>query len=236
MIQFYAPDIETLPVLPPEESAHCCRVLRMRVGSEIRVTDGNGHLYDCIIASADPKGCLLTIVKKIDAPKHWHFNVTIGVAPTKNIDRMEWLVEKCVEIGVDRIILLHCERSERKHVKVDRLRRIAISAMNQSLKSFLPEITDFLPFKDALNLKEGMGYLAYCNEKYDRKDFCKNYPGSADVTIFVGPEGDFSPGEADMAVSAGFLPVTFGESRLRTETAALYALQASHIINELKNN
>lgn len=235
MIQFYAPEIETLPVLPPEESVHCCRVLRMKEGDVIRVTDGKGNLFECELADANPKGCLLKVIRKESVPKYWDFDLTIAVAPTKNIDRIEWFVEKSVEIGVDRIILLQCEHSERKHIRIDRIRKIAVSAMNQSLKVRLPEVTELIRFDAALTMKKGEGYLAYCNEKYERKEFCQNYKGNHDVTIFVGPEGDFSPEEADKAVSAGFIPVTFGKCRLRTETAALFGVQAAHIISELNS-
>lgn len=205
----------------------------MKRGDEIRVTDGRGGLYECRIEEANPKGCLLRIGERMEVGKHWRFNLTVAVAPTKNIDRIEWFVEKSVEIGVDRLIFFQCERSERKNVRIDRLRKIAVSAMNQSLKSYLPVVTGLVPFGDAISMKEGTGYLGYCNSRYPRHEFVKNYKGDSDVTIYVGPEGDFTEREADMAVDAGCLPVTFGESRLRTETAALYAVQAAHIISEL---
>lgn len=233
MIQFYAPEIASLPVLPPEESAHCCRVLRMKQGDAIRVTDGRGGLYDCLIADPNPKGCLLSIVSQEETRKHWPFRITVAVAPTKNIDRMEWFVEKSVEVGVDRLLFLQCERSERKNIRLDRLQKIAVSAMNQSLKTYLPELVGPVPFPQALDMKDGQGFFGYCNPKYPREEFVKNYHGDSDVTIYVGPEGDFTEREADLAVTAGCMPVTFGESRLRTETAALYAVQAVHIITEL---
>lgn len=230
MIQFYSPDIETTGMLPADESAHCCRVLRMKEGDSLRVVDGKGGLYECRLVSADPKGAMVDIVSVVRDAPHWGVKITLAVAPTKNIDRMEWLLEKAVEIGVDSIVLLKCDRSERKVVKTERLRKIMISAMNQSLKTTLPTLTDMVPLKEFVGGRlDGSLYMGYCDSETERKNFVCEYNGG-DVTFLIGPEGDFTPAEVRMALEKGFMPVTFGESRLRTETAALFAVEAVHIL------
>lgn len=234
MIQFYAPDIESSLVLPESESAHCCRVLRLKVGDNIFVTDGKGHRFDCIILDAHPKHTVLEIVNKIDISPWWGFKLEICVAPSKNMDRMEWLVQKCVEIGVDRIVLMKCQRSERKFLKSERLSKIAISAMNQSLKTNLVEILES-DFKTIISDDfQGFKCFGYCDDSYPLRSFAKEYRGG-DVRILIGPEGDFSPEEVSLAVDRGYLPVTFGGSRLRLETAALYATVAAHLIGDRQN-
>ncbi|MDE5869984.1 MAG: RNA methyltransferase, partial [Muribaculaceae bacterium] len=166
--------------------------------------------------------------------KSWKERIILAVAPTKNIDRIEWMLEKVVEIGVDEIVLLNCEHSERKKINEERLQKIIVSAMKQSLKATLPVFCGLLSFKDFISQKgEGLRYMGYCDEKTERKEFAKEYPGNKDVTILIGPEGDFSPKEVSEALEAGFIPVTFGESRLRTETAALFAVSAIHVIDSM---
>lgn len=234
MIRFFAPDIETTYALPEIESGHCVRVLRMREGSVIYVVDGKGHQFECVIIEASPKCTKVNIVGCSEEPKSWKPRIVLAVAPTKNMDRMEWLVEKAVEIGVDKIVLLQCEHSERKVVKIDRLEKIAVSAMKQSLKSVLPEIEEMTPFKNfLLNLEEGQKFMGYCDATIDRKELVKEYKAPEDVTMLIGPEGDFSPAEVQAAVNAGFIPTTFGNTRLRTETAAIYALTAVHVVCNL---
>ncbi len=151
MIQFYAPDIEATGVLPETESGHCCRVLRMKEGDKICVTDGKGHRFECLILEAHPKHTAVEILTMEEIKPWWGFELELCVAPSKNADRMEWLVEKAVEIGVDRIILMRCKRSERKTLRTDRLEKIAISAMNQSLKTNRTEITGPTEFNDIIN-------------------------------------------------------------------------------------
>ena len=235
MIQFYAPDILQTLTLPESESAHCCRVLRMQAGDEAIVTDGKGHRYRCVILEAHPKHTSVEIVDTEEAQKHWPCRITLAVAPTKHSDRMEWLLEKAVEIGVDKVALLRCQRSERKAIKVERLEKVMVSAMKQSLKGVMPEIEEVTSFKYFVEtVAEGsQKFFGYCSKDYPRKDFSKEYRAGADVVIMIGPEGDFTPEEVDMAVAAGFVPVTFGESRLRTETAALYGVTAVHVLCQL---
>ncbi len=234
MIQFYAPDLERTLTLPADESAHCIRVLRKKEGDVITVTDGVGNRYECEITAASPKGVSVAIISRQFIAPHWGVKITLAVAPTKNMDRMEWLVEKAVEIGVDRIVLLLCEHSERKVVKPERLIKIAVSAMKQSLKTQLPEVTELTRFDDFVaSAPNGVRMMGYCDRNLPRRELVSEYSAGADAVIMVGPEGDFSPSEVAKAMEAGFVPVTMGESRLRTETAALFGVEAIHIINQL---
>ena len=236
MIEFYAPDIESTGLLPESDSAHCCRVLRMKEGDEVAVVDGKGHRFRCRIVEAHPKHTALDIVEKMDAPNHWGASITLAVAPTKLADRMEWMLEKAVEIGIDRVVLLKCRHSERKVMKKDRLEKVMISAMKQSLKGVLPIIEEMTDFKDFVKTCNGNGsqlFFGYCDAAYPRREFVKECKPDKPVVIMIGPEGDFSPEEVELAVANGFIPVTFGNSRLRTETAALYGVTAVHIINQM---
>lgn len=235
MIQFYAPEIESTGLLPESDSAHCCRVLRMKEGDEVVVVDGKGKRFHCVIIEAHPKRTALEIISIEEVPSHWGVNITIAVAPTKNADRMEWMLEKAVEIGVDRVVLLRCKRSERKGMKLERLEKVMISAMKQSLKGVLPELTELSDFKTFVSEVKGdcQKFFGYCSPDYPRKEFVRECRAREDVVIMIGPEGDFDPEEVEFAVANGFVPVTFGESRLRTETAALYGVTATHIINQI---
>lgn len=229
MIQFYAPDIAETGLLPEQESMHCCRVLRMKSGDTIQVTDGKGKRMQCEILESHPRHTSVEILHTDEVSPWWGFRLEVCVAPSKNIDRIEWFIEKAVEIGIDRIVLMKTSRSERKTVKVERLNKIAISAMNQSLKTTLPKITEITDFKtvigDGFN---GSRYMGYCDDSIPLLRFTDDYNGG-DVRIMIGPEGDFSPEEVEAAMKAGYRPVTFGGSRLRLETAALYCTVAAHV-------
>ncbi len=235
MIQFYSPDIEATGALPETESGHCCRVLRMKEGDNIFVTDGKGHRFECVILDAHPKHTALEILTMEEISPWWGFQLELCVAPSKNADRMEWLVEKAVEIGVDRITLMKCTRSERKTLRTDRLEKIAVSAMNQSLKTNKTVIEGLIDFKEIVSDGfEGFKCLGYCDDAYPLRSFAEEYKGG-NVRIWIGPEGDFTPEEVAMAVENGYVPVTFGGSRLRLETAALYAAVATHVIGDPKD-
>lgn len=232
---FYSPEIATNPVLPESDSQHCIRVLRYSERDIIDIVDGKGILYRCRIVDAHPKRTMVEIMEKKVVALPWSQHITIAVAPTKHIDRMEWLVEKLVEIGVNRIIPLKCRFSERKEIKEERLQKIAVSAMKQSLKAVLPEITPMLPFHKAVSLINApQRYIAYCSDEYPRRLLAAEYMPHRDVAILIGPEGDFSPEEIVTAVESGYHPVTLGDTRLRTETAALYSCATFHIADELK--
>ncbi len=234
MIQFYSPEIVTTGILPETESGHCCRVLRMKEGDKIYVTDGQGHRYECVILDAHPKHTALEILTMEEISPWWGFQLELCVAPSKNADRMEWLVEKAIEIGVDRITLMKCTRSERKTIRIERLEKIAISAMNQSLKASKTIIEGPVAYKDIVKERfDGFKCLGFCNEAYPLRSFSEAYTGG-NVRILIGPEGDFTLEEVAMAVEQGYVPVTFGGSRLRLETAALYAAVAAHVIGDPK--
>lgn len=234
MIEFYCPDIESELRLSPEESNHCVRVLRHNVGDSLTVVDGRGHRFSCTLADTDRKGAAVTIDSVESVGRSWPCELTVAVAPTKNMERIDWLVEKLVEIGVDRIVPLCCDQSERRVVKNDRLERIAVSAMKQSLKASLPEIEQMTPFSRFIESVRDSGadlFIAHCDNESERHALARSIrPGHATV-IAIGPEGDFSKAEIEAAFAAGFIPVTLGDERLRTETAALYAATAFHVVN-----
>lgn len=235
MIRFYAPDISVDTTLPESESAHCVRVLRKREGDIVEVVDGKGGLFRCTIVAAHPKGVLLSVDEALSLPKVWAPRITVAVAPTKHADRMEWLVEKLVEIGIDRFVPLRCERSERKKLKVERIEKIAVSAMKQSLKAVLPQIDATTPlpyFLKEMAVVSGGKFIGYCDDNMPRTLLAKAYSQGSDAVILIGPEGDFTPSEVDASLAAGFTAVTMGNNRFRTETAALVAVDTIHIINQ----
>lgn len=235
MIQYFSPDIEECGVLPEPESGHCIRVLRKKSGDEIMVTDGKGFRYKCVITSPHPKHTEVRIIEKEEIASGRDFKLTIAVAPTKNIDRIEWFVEKAVEIGIDEIVLFRCDHSERKNINIDRLEKIAVSAMKQSLKTKLPAIRGLITLSDFIAEKRGgLKFVGYCDEATPRLNLAKQITPATDVTVLIGPEGDFTPAEINNVICRGYEAVTFGDTRLRTETAALYALQCVHIVNQLK--
>jgi len=235
MLLFYAPDIAVRPQLPEQEAQHCLKVLRMQAGDIIHITDGKGFFYKAAIVEAHPKHCSLDILETIPQQPEWKCQIAIAIAPTKNIERTEWFAEKATEIGIDRIIFLNCRFSERKEIKLERINKILISAMKQSLKARLPELQTMTEFKDFIAQPfEGQKFIAHC---YPTEKFLlsKIYHPNENALILIGPEGDFSEEEITSAIDQGFIPVSLGESRLRTETAALTACQIIHIVNQMTN-
>lgn len=234
MIQFYAPDIKETLQLPESDSGHCVRVLRMKVGDQISIVDGKGWTYQCAIAVAHPKHTSVEILDACHTNKVWQPRITVAIAPPKNVERMEWFVEKATEIGIDRIVPVRTARSERKELRHDRIEKIMISAMKQSLKTILPRLDEMTPLHQFLDEKhDGISIMGYCDKNFPRLDIVDVYKPGQNVNILIGPEGDFTPQEVAQAVEAGFVPATFGLSRLRTETAALFALNTIHIMNRL---
>ena len=232
MALFYVPDIAERWELSEEEAAHAIRVLRMSVGDKLAVTDGKGALYNAVISSIAGKHCYIEPCEPVEVPKGWNGNIHVAVAPTKNMDRIEWFAEKATEIGVDAVTFLNCRFSERKVVKNDRVERIVVSAMKQSLKYRKPLLEEMVSFKDFVKAdRPGAKFIAHCHE--DEKVLLKDVlvPGE-DATVLIGPEGDFSPEEVKMAMEAGYKPVSLGNSRLRTETAALVACHTFILKNE----
>ena len=235
MYLFYCPDIEKQQTLSEEESAHCVRVLRYSVGDEILITDGKGTTYTARITNPHPKHCDFEILSREKQEPHHHFHLHIAIAPTKNIERMEWAIEKCVEIGVDEITPLLCRFSERKQLRTDRLEKIILSAAKQSLTPYLPVLHELTPYDDFIqNQKskiENQKFIAHCykDEKRLLKDEIER---GRDVLVLIGPEGDFSEKEVADALALGFIPVSLGNSRLRTETAAVVACHTAVLLNE----
>ena len=234
MIQFYAPDIATDPVLPEGESLHCVKVLRMQPGAPVEVIDGKGRAYSCTLMSAHHKHAILRVDSCVERPLPWNYRLSIAVAPTKHLDRMEWLVEKLTEVGINEFIPALCDRSERRELKTERLEKIAVSAMKQSLKAVMPEIRPLTPLKTIIGeCTSAARYICYCDPEIDRRILAREIQPAADTTILIGPEGDFSPAEVQLALDRGFVPVTLGDNRLRTETAALFAASTVHVINQM---
>lgn len=236
---FYCPDIASTHTLPEEESRHCVKVLRLVEGDEIDIVDGEGTWHHARITMAHQKRCAVELVQSEARTPHWPHKLVVGIAPTKNIDRIEWMAEKCTEMGIDRIIPLQCHNSERKEVKTERLRKILVSAMKQSLKATLPQLDEMTPIMKVINMPfDGKRFICYCDmslPRDQRKTFAREYQPTEDALILIGPEGDFSPEEVSAALEAGFIPVTLGESRLRTETAAVQAVASCHTILQLSN-
>lgn len=238
MIRFYAPDIDTTPTLPESESGHAVRVLRKQAGDAIEAVDGRGVLYSCTLLDAHPRHAMVRIDSRTPLPKVWKPSITVAVAPTKHSDRMEWLVEKLVEIGIDRFVPLLCAHSERKVIKTERLEKIAVSAMKQSLKAVLPTIDPTTPIADFLHEVSVTGaqkFVGYCDADTPRQLLARACRADCDTIILIGPEGDFSAAEIDACRDAGFIPVTMGDNRLRTETAALVGVDTIHIVNQLNS-
>lgn len=233
MYLFYTPDIDIHPELPEEEAAHCLRVLRLSQGDKITLTDGKGYFYEAQISVASAKRCSVSILNKAFQPFYWRGHLHLAMAPTKNMDRTEWFAEKATEIGIDEISFLNCRFSERKVLKVERIEKIVVSAVKQSLKARKPQINEMTSFDKFVRQDfPGDKFIAHCyaGEKPLLKDVLSN---EKDTLVLVGPEGDFSPEEVELALSCGFRPVSLGMSRLRTETAALVA---AHLMNLYHQN
>jgi len=214
--------------LPQDEAGHCLRVLRMKEGDRLRITDGHGSFYDAVISAVQGKRCMVHIESEERQKPLWSGHLHIAMAPTKLMDRNEWFVEKAVEIGVDEITFLKTEHSERDVIKMERIEKIAVSAMKQSQKASLPVLNGMTSFRSFMERGfECDRFIAHCEpgSKVLLQDAV--IPGH-DTVVLIGPEGDFSPAEIDIALKAGFKPISLGPSRLRTETAALVSV---HIMN-----
>ena len=234
MLLFFAPEIASNFQLPESESQHCIRVLRKQIGDEIDITDGKGHFFKAQITEAHPKHCKVEITKQIESFPFWKSRIEIALAPTKNMDRTEWFAEKATEIGIDKIHFLKTRYSERKEIKTDRIQKILVSAMKQSLKANLPELTGIVDFKKFITGNfEGQKFIAHCVSG-EKTLLSQAYQKGENALILIGPEGDFSDDEIALALENGFQAISLGESRLRTETAALTACQTIHIVNQFK--
>lgn len=230
---FYQPAIpEGIFYLDADESRHCVKVLRRKAGDVIHLTDGRGYFYDGVIVKADASQCFFEVRSKTPAPEREHF-VHIAISPTKNADRIEWFVEKATEIGVDKISLMDCKNTERSFIKIDRLNKVAISAMKQSIKARLPHIEDhLLQFTEVVeHCQEKERYIAFVDSAnpLHLKDTVKR---GTSCCVLIGPEGDFSSEELKAAIECDFRKVSLGPSRLRTETAGVVACHVVNLVNE----
>ena len=244
---FYTPDILTIPslantvgeglhyTLNEEESKHSIRVLRLTIGTKLILIDGRGGWYEAEITDDNPKRCSVTITKIVTEFGKRNFHLHIAIAPTKNMDRLEWFAEKAIEIGIDEISIITCKNSERSVVKTERLNKVSVSAIKQSLKAYLPKINELVDYKKFITSTtdfSGQKFIAHCYQGETKPHLKSLYQPGNDVLILIGPEGDFSVDEVKLALSNGFKEISLGNSRLRTETAALYASTTINILNE----
>jgi 16S rRNA (uracil1498-N3)-methyltransferase len=229
---FYSPAAILGPnLLDVQESWHCTRVLRLSEGGIIHLTDGKGNLFECVILDADPKKCIVNAVsvkaKYLKRTNYLH----IAIAPTKSLDRFEWFLEKATEIGIDEITPMFCAHSERIRIKTERLQKILISAMKQSLKAYLPKLNEPTDIRKIFSQNvPGLKFIGYC-ETENEDELQKVYRKGADAMILIGPEGDFSQDEIQQAKKSDFIPISLGKSRLRTETAGVVACHTILLMN-----
>ena len=227
---FYVPDADQQQELPATEAMHAMRVLRLKSGDELFLMDGVGNYYRAVVTIAATHNCYYDIVERLPQTPQWQGHIHLAIAPTKMLDRIEWMVEKATEVGVDEITFFHSKFSERKLLKTTRLEKIAISAMKQSHKAWKPVIHEMISFKDLISSPvEGRKYIAHCYEEIPRTSLFEELQAldknaAESVTVLIGPEGDFSIDEVQMALEAGYQSVHLGNSRLRTETAGLMAV------------
>jgi len=214
------------------ESKHIVRVLRKKEGDTIFITNGNGQLFSSQIEIANDKRCLVNIIKIENFEKHWNYYLHIAIAPTKLNDRFEWFIEKATEIGIDEITPIICDHSERKILKMERMEKIIHSAAKQSLKYHFPKLNEPITFNEFLNSPfEGQLFIAHCEET-NKKSLKETLKPSQNTTVLIGPEGDFSSKEIEQSLVHNFIPVSLGESRLRTETAGVVAVHSVAFVNE----
>ena len=232
MSLFYVPTLSSGYVLPEEESQHAVKVLRLQVGEEITLIDGAGGFYKAKITNPHPKHCSFEITETILEYGKRDYRLHIAIAPTKNIERLEWFIEKATEIGIDEITPIICRFSERKVIKAERLEKIIVSAAKQSLKAYLPILNPLCSFDELLkNHHASQKFIAHCYDD-DKRLLQNEIQTSKDVLILIGPEGDFSKEEVQKSLFAGFIPVSLGNSRLRTETAGVVACHTVSLLNE----
>ena len=225
---FYAPDAATSTELPQEEAMHALRVLRLKSGDEMMLMDGKGSFYRAEVTLAHTHHCFYEIKESLPQQPQWKGRVHLAIAPTKLMDRIEWMTEKAVEIGVDELSFLNCQFSERRVVKVPRIDKIVVSAVKQSRKAWKPAVNEIVSFADFIaQPREGRKYIAHCYDEIPRTylyEELQKPSDSDDALVLIGPEGDFSIDEVRKAVANGYQSVHLGESRLRTETAGLAAV------------
>jgi 16S rRNA (uracil1498-N3)-methyltransferase len=230
---FYSEDIfDSFILLPEDEAHHAIKVLRKKVGDTILVVDGRGGRYESVFENENSKDCRLKIIKKINDIEEFNSIVHIAIAPPKSHDRIEWFIEKSIEIGVNEISFIQTSNSERKTIKIQRVRKYAIAAMKQSLKARLPVINDMEYISNfLLKCKNKQKFIAHLDKK-NSSDLFNSVKKSVDCCVLIGPEGDFNSLEINESIENGFKPVNLGPNRLRTETAGLAACHILNLVNQ----
>ncbi len=214
-----------------EEAQHALKVLRLRIGSKIVVIDGKGTYSECEINSLDKRKLVARVLQKIENYKSRPYRIHIAIAPTKNMSRFEWFLEKATEMGIDEISPILTKNSERKHIRAERLQKILISATKQSQKAFIPRLNPLQDLKSFISTAANMEkYIAYCD--YENKHLIRQLDAGKDVLVLIGPEGDFNPKEIESIIEAGYKPIGLGKERLRTETAGIVATSTIHLFHE----
>ena len=225
---FYVPDAAQVNELPADEAMHAMRVLRLKGGDELFLMDGVGNFYRAQVTIAATHHCYYEILEVLPQERQWKGHFHLAIAPTKMMDRIEWMVEKATEVGVDEISFLNCAFSERRVVKNPRVEKIIVSAMKQSHKAWKPVLNEMSTFAHFIEQpRSGMKYIAHCYDEIPRVnlfDELRKTPDETEMTVLIGPEGDFSIDEVRLAVDHGYQSVSLGTSRLRTETAGLAAV------------
>ena len=233
---FYVPDVRQSTALPDEEAVHAVRVLRMVAGDELMLMDGNGTFYRAVVTLAHGHHCQFDILETLPQQRPWQGYVHLAMAPTKMMDRTEWMVEKATEIGIDELSFLDCRFSERKVLKTERIDKIIVAAMKQSRKAWKPVLNALTPFADFVTTpRQGKMFIAHCYDeiaKVNLFDELRQLAPDEPSTVLLGPEGDFSIDEVRMAVDAGWVSVDLGKSRLRTETACLSAVMMMQLAKQ----
>ena len=231
---FYVPDAANQQELPTDEAMHAMRVLRLKGGDDMFLMDGVGNYYHARVTIAATHHCYYEILEKLPQEPQWKGHIHLAIAPTKMMDRIEWLVEKATEVGLDELSFLNCKFSERKLLKLPRLEKIVISAVKQSHKAWNPVLHELVSFKDFIRQpREGRKFIAHCYDEIPRAylfDELRKSSAPEELTVMIGPEGDFSLDEVQDAIAAGYQSVHLGTSRLRTETAGLSAVMMMRLV------
>lgn len=235
---FYVPNAGQENEMPTEEALHALRVLRIKSGDEINLMDGVGNFYRAEVTLAATKRCLYEVKEVLPQQPAWHGHVHLAIAPTKVMDRIEWMAEKATEIGFDELSFLNCKFSERKTMRTVRLDKIVISAVKQSHKAWKPIVNQMVSFKEFIaQPRQGRKFICHCYEEFEKVDLMtelqKPYDEDADVTVLVGPEGDFSVDEVKLAIANGYESASLGTSRLRTETAGLMSVAMANLTRRI---
>ena len=234
---FFVPEAEAKHELPAEEANHALRVLRLKEGDELMLMDGKGTFFKAEVTMVANHHCCYRIVEKLPQQRQWQGHIHLAIAPTKTNERIEWMTEKAVEVGIDELSFLNCQFSERRQLKTERIEKIVVAAVKQSHKAYLPKVNDMMPFNNFVATHQsGHRYIAHCYPEVPRLnlfDQLCQLNDADNVLVLVEPEGDFSIDEVRMAVNAGFVSVDLGKSRLRTETAGLSAVMAIQLAKQI---